>query len=221
MVNIITDAEQLAVPAWVSDLESFRRWIDDRSVPEKARTWFYAGEVWVDMSKEQVFSHVLVKTKIAAALTALVDTDRLGMYLVDGVRLSHPGADLSVRPDGMFVGNTTLASGSVKLVEGMEEGYLELEGTPDMVLEVVSPTSVRKDKVLMRRAYWTADIPEYWLVDARQAPLTFEILLRKPRGYVPARKREGWARSPVFGKSFRLVQGTGPLGHPNYTLEMR
>ena len=38
-------------------------------------------------------------------------------------------------------------------------GYLELEGVPDMVLEVVSRSSVRKDTVLMRQAYWRAATP--------------------------------------------------------------
>lgn len=45
-----------------------------------------------------------------------------------------------------------------------------------MVLEVVSTSSVQKDYRLLRRAYWEADIREYWLVDARKAPVKFEIL---------------------------------------------
>jgi Uma2 family endonuclease len=103
----------------------------------------------------------------------------------------------------------------------MEEGFLELEGTPDMVLEVVSPSSVKKDKVLLRQAYAEAGIPEYWLVDARKEPPTFDILVHKPRGYVAARKQDGWMKSGVSGKSFRLVQHTTALGHPDYTLESR
>src|SRR5256885_8764701 len=52
----------------------------------------------------------------------------------------------------------------------MEEGYLELEGTPDMVLEVVSESSVQKDTKRLRQLYWQAGIREYWLVDARREP---------------------------------------------------
>src|SRR5262249_33936304 len=161
-------------------------------VPEKAHLWYLRGEIWVDMSKEQVFSHVLVKTQITAALTALVDAAGSGLYLGDGVRLSHVGEDLSVRPDGTFASRQAPESGRVGLVEGIEEGYLELEGTPDMVLEVVSRSSVRKDTVLLRRAYWAAGIAEYWLVDARQEPLSFDILRPTARGYAATRKQQGW-----------------------------
>jgi Uma2 family endonuclease len=220
MVNILTDAERVTVPDWVVDLESFRRWVDAREVPEKARLWFLGGQVWVDMSKEQVFTHVLVKTKISARLTTLVEAEQLGLYLGDGVRLSHIGADFSVKPDGVFAAQATLTSGRVKLVEGMEEGFLELEGAPDLVLEVVSRNSVRKDKVDLRQAYWEAGIPEYWLVDARKGPLSFDVLRHGTRGYVAGRKQQGWVKSAVFGRRFRLVQRTSPLGHPDYVLEV-
>ncbi len=138
MVNIITETEEVAVPSWVTDLESFRRWLDAREVPEKTRIWYLNGEVWLDMSKEQVFYHVLVKTKISAVLCHLVTAEQLGLYLGDGVRLSNVSADFSVKPDGTFVSRASLEAGRVRLVEGMEEGFLELEGTPDLVLEVVS-----------------------------------------------------------------------------------
>jgi Uma2 family endonuclease len=221
MVNIITEGDEVTVPNWVLDLESFRRWLDADDVPEKTRIWYLRGEVWVDMSKEQVFSHVLVKTKITARLTTLVETEPLGLYLGDGVRLSNVAADLSVKPDGTFVARPTLEAGRLRLVEGMEEGFLELEGSPDMVLEVVSRSSVRKDRVLLRQAYWEAGIREYWLVDARKEPLSFDILRHGARGYTSTRKQQGWLKSVVFGKAFRLLQQTGPQKHPDYVLEVR
>jgi Uma2 family endonuclease len=220
MVNVVAEADQVTLPNWVVDLESFRRWCDAEDVPEKARIWYLKGEVWIDMSKEQIFSHVLVKTEIAAQLTRLVKAEKLGLYLGDGVRLSNVSADFSVRPDGTFIAYATLQSGQVRLVEGMEGGYLELEGAPDLVLEVISRSSVRKDTVFLRRAYAAAGIREYWLVDARKEPLSFTILRLGTRGYVAARKQHGWNKSAVFGKAFRLLQQTSPLGHPDYRLEI-
>jgi hypothetical protein len=221
VVNVVNERDEVRVPDWVVDLESFTRWADSDDVPEKARIWFLNGEVWVDMSKEQVFSHVLVKTQMSFTLTGVVRAGNLGLYLGDGVRVRNVEANFSVKPDGVVVAQATLAAKRVGLVEGMEEGFLELEGTPDMVLEVVSPSSVKKDKVLLRQAYAEAGIPEYSLVDAREEPPTFDILSHKPRGYVAARKQDGWMKSAVFGRSFRLVQHTTALGHPDYTLEVR
>ncbi len=221
MLNILTETDHLTVPEWVVDLESFRRWVDADDVPEKARISYLDEQVWVDMSKEQVFSHVLVKTKFTIVLGGLVETGQLGLFLQDGVRLTNLEANFSVRPNCTFVSQASYEAGRVKLVEGMEEGYLELEGTPDMVLEVISPTSVRKDTVLLREAYWEAGIREYWLVDGRKSSLKFDILRHTPRGYTPTRKQQGWVRSGVFDRSFRFTLVSVPPGRPDYLLECR
>src|SRR5262245_35419640 len=173
------------------------------------------------MSKEQVFSHVLVKTKFTIVLGGLVEAGYPGLSLGDGVRVSNTQANFSVKPDGVFVAQATLAAGRIRVVEGMEEGFLELEGSPDMVLEVVSPSSVQKDKTKLRQAYWEGGIAEYWLVDARKEPLSFDILRHTAKGYVATRKQQGWIKSAVFAKSFRLGQHLTALGHPDYTLEAR
>jgi Uma2 family endonuclease len=218
---IQTEGAEITIPDWVVDLESFRRWIDDEDLPEKASISYLNGGVWIDMSKEQVFTHVLVKTEISSGLRALVKEHGSGLFLGDGVRLTNIEANFSVKPDATFGSNESLSSGRVKLVEGIEEGYLELEGTPDMVLEVVSPTSERKDTEVMRRKYAEGGIQEYWLVDARKEPLSFDILRLTSRGYVATRKQQGWVRSAVFDRSFRLTRKTTALGHPDFTLEMK
>lgn len=221
MINILDEKLHIAVPDWVTDLESFRRWIDDEDVPEKARICYLEDEVWIDMSKEQVYSHVLLKTKIAARLSFLSDENNFGLFLADGVRVTNLEANFSVKPDGMFASTASLEVGQVRAVEGMEEGFLEMEGTPDMVLEVVSPSSVRKDTQVLRQKYWEAGIREYWLVDARKEPLSFDIFRHTARGYIASRKQQGWLRSAVFGRQFRLTKQTTALGHPDYLLETR
>jgi Uma2 family endonuclease len=223
LVTFIKDDEalRLSVPDGVVDLESFRRWLDSDDVPEKARIWYLRGEVWVDMSREQVYTHGLVKTEIAFALTGVVKARKRGIYLTDGILLSNEQADISGKPDGLFISAASQKAKRVTLVEGMERGYVEVEGAPDMVLEVVSDGSVHKDTVFLRQAYWEAGIPEYWLVDARESPLSFNILRHTDKGYVAARKQKGWVKSLVFGKSFRLTQESDTLGNPSYTLAVR
>ena len=79
---------------------------------------------------------------------------------------------------------------------------VELLGTVDMVLEVVSPGSVRKDTDTLRQAYWEAGNAEYWLVDARGDRLDFRILKHGSLGYTETRKQAGWLRSTVFARAF-------------------
>jgi Uma2 family endonuclease len=221
MTTIFYEGERVTVPSWVVDLDSFRRWMDSDDFPDEYRVWFLKGEVWIDMSKEQVFTHVLLKNEFAFTLTGLAKAGRLGLYFPDGLLLSNDDADISGNPDGTFISYATLDSDQVRLLEGKEGGCVEVVGTPDMVLEVVSDSSVEKDTEVLRAAYWEAGIREYWLVDGRQETLSFDILRHTARGYVAARKQKGWVKSAVFGKEFRLTQRTNKLGHPEYTLEVR
>lgn len=86
---------------------------------------------------------------------------------------------------------------------------------------MVSRSSVHKDTRALREAYWQAGVREYWLIDARPDPLTFDILRHTPKGYRATPKKDGWLRSAVFGKSFRLLRERDALGHPPFTLEVR
>jgi Uma2 family endonuclease len=221
MVTVQNELGQVSIPDWVVDLESFRRWADADDFPETGHIWFLKGEVWVDMTMEQVFTHLHLKEQFYIVLGYLTESEDRGLFLPDGLRLSNVPADISVNPDGTFVSYESIDAKRAVLVEGMEEGYLELEGSADMVLEVVSRSSVRKDYVILRKAYWEAGIREYWLVDARKEPLSFSILRHTANGYKAARKQDGWIKSAVFGKWFRLSQTQDRHGNPKYTLEVR
>lgn len=85
----------------------------------------------------------------------------------------------------------------------------------------VSRSSVKKDTVVLHKAYWEAGAKEYWLIDARKQPLRLDLYRWTARGYVAARKRDDWVKSAVFRKSFRLRQGRRALGHPVYSLDVR
>jgi Uma2 family endonuclease len=221
VVTFVHEGKRVSVPSWVVDLESFRRWADADDFPEQGRICYLKGEVWVDMSKEQLFTHGQVKTEYTVVLGGLVKAGGLGLLWADGVLLSNEDADISVNPDATFASREALEEGRVRLIEGVEEGHVELEGSPDMVLEVVSTSSVQKDTVILRGAYWEAGVREYWLVDARAEPLKFDILRHTPKGYAATRKQGGWLKSAVFGKSFRLTQSQSALGHPAFALEVR
>jgi Uma2 family endonuclease len=220
--TFVLESEVVQVPAWVVDHASFRRWVHSDEFPERTgRICYLNGEVWIDMSTEQFFSHNQVKGEYNRSLANLIKTERLGRFIPDGMLISNDEASLTAQPDGAFASQKTLRTGRLRLVEGKKEGYVELEGTPDMVLEILSASSVGKDTVKLRELYWKAGIPEYWLVDARGDKLVFDILRRGPKGYTPVRKSGGWLKSAVFGKSFRLTRQTDELGNPEYTLEVR
>jgi Uma2 family endonuclease len=216
------DRGEFSVPGWVVDHDSYRRWARSDEFPERGRFAFLNGIIWVDLTMEQLFSHNEIKTKVIAVLTALVENQDLGYLFSDGTLVSHPGAGVSNEPDACFISYESVLSGKAKWIAGAEEGYVEVEGTPDMVLEVVSDSSVKKDTVDLRELYWKAGVAEYWLVDARGSELKFSLLKRNGKGYAETRRgADGWLKSAVFGKSFRLVPGKDRLGNPRITLEVR
>ena len=221
MNTIVLEELTVHVPESVRDLASFRRWACSDEFPETGRICFLDGEVLVDMSREQLFSHNQTKHEYGRVLGTMTKSDRLGRYFPDGVLVSHVAANLSVQPDGTFVSRRSLRAGKVRLVEGVTEGFVELEGTPDMVLEIVSASSVTKDTGTLMDLYWRAGILEYWIVDARGDRLSFEIFRHTPDGYVATRRQGGWVRSRVFVKSFQLTRRKDELGNPEYTLSVR
>jgi Uma2 family endonuclease len=135
--------------------------------------------------------------------------------------LTYVSAGLSTEPDGMFATWDLLQKGRVRLVGGRPSDGIEVIGTPDMVLEVVSRSSVKKDLEELPELYWTAGIPEYWLIDPRGPETRFDILRHGASGYRAVSRKDGWRKSSVFGASFRLSQTLDPLGEPAFTIEVR
>jgi Uma2 family endonuclease len=172
------------------------------------------------MSPEEIDTHGQPKNVITTTLTALVMVSGSGRFYPDRTWLTNEEVGLSTEPDGIFVSRETRRSGRVRRVRGTS-GIIRLEGTADMVLEIISRSSQHKDPVVLRQLYWEAGVLEYWLVDARKEPLRFDILRHTPKGYVAVRKQGGWVKSAVFGKSFKLTVAPDEFGDPEYTLSVR
>jgi Uma2 family endonuclease len=219
----ISENPPVTIPDRVtSSLAAFREWAGNNDLPENAKVFYYRGEVWIEMGKEQLFTHVEVKTEITTVLRTLAKSQRLGRVWGEGVLLTHEKAKLSGNPDMIFLSAATLGSDRVSLTEGAEGGYVEVVGTADMVLEVVSDSSERNDNQTLFEAYYEAGIPEYWLVDARGKEVEFTIYKHSGKKYTATRAQSGgWVKSVVFGKSFRLVRGTDASGNPEFTLEVK
>ncbi len=206
------------IPPSAHTLDGFRAWIE--TLPEKTKVTFLGGEVYLDMSKEDIETHTKVKGELFAVLYQLVRAADFGQIFQDGVLLTNADAELSTNPDAVAIRWETLQSGKSRIVERNGK-HLELEGTPDWVLEVVSPSSVVKDTQFLKTAYHAAGIPEYWLVDARGPEIAFSIFTYRAAGYAAVRPTRGFHASPVFGQSFRLCRTRDRLGMWQYELQMR
>jgi Uma2 family endonuclease len=216
--------ETFCIPATATrDLEGFRRWARSDRFPERGRIDYLAGDLEVDMSPEELHTHGLTKSEIATALQLLVAHPNKGYVYIDRARISSPAAQLSVEPDVVVVLWDSLDQGRVREVptDKPEEGRLiEMEGAPDLVVEVVSKWSVRKDLKRLPELYAAAGVPELWVVNARRKNLLFDIRTLEAGVYrtLPP-DPDGWVFSPLLGLRFRLRREEVRPGRWSYRLE--
>jgi Uma2 family endonuclease len=98
--------------------------------------------------------HQSIVLNLGVILSTFVRAHRLGKVLVAPVDVLFSEIDV-VEPDVLFV-----AAGSA---ERLRERYVA--GAPDLVVEVLSPSSRAIDKIKKRRLYEARGVPEYWIVD--------------------------------------------------------
>ena len=220
---VVLPQTELRVPTSAFTLEGFRAWAKSDESPEHVGLTFVNQQVIIDMSGEEIQAHNLPKAAIHYVVYGMIVGEDRGLFFPDGVLITNVPAGVSNIPDGSFVSWESLEGGRVRLVPDKDDlnRYLEVEGIPDWVLEIISDSSVGKDIRLLREAYHRARIPEYWLVDARGKEIDFQILVHKPRGYVPAPHRGGWQTSPIFGRRFRLERRRARLGYWHDTLQVK
>lgn len=218
----VAGSDQVDVPAWIVDFESFRRWLHSEEFPETGKICFINDKVWVDLSMEEFFSHGQARTEIGAVLHRLVKETKFGRFAPEGTRYSHLETQLSTEPDGMIISRAALRDGRVQLVAGEKGDNTEVVGSPEILLELVSRSSEVKDTEWVMSAYFDAGILEYWFIDARdEDDIIFEIYKRGKKEFVATRKQAGWVRSGVLERSFRLTQTEDADGKPEFTLEVR
>ncbi len=214
--------DEVEIP-FAASLADFRAWALSDEFPQRGRIDYVDGRIEVDMSPEDLFTHNTLKMEIGRVLATIAKASGLGYVFGDRARVSSPEAGLSVEPDVVFVSYESIEKQRVRLVPraSQEAGrYVELEGAPDLVVEIVSDSSTTKDTRRLPAAYHRAGVRELWLIDARCEQLLFQIHHHGPAGFDPAAAdAEGFQTSLVSSGGFRLLRQRGKLGEWMYDLE--
>jgi Uma2 family endonuclease len=214
MPAIVLD-DALCIPAEVVDLDTFRAWVRSEQFPARGQFSFLDRQVWVERGESQ--THDQLRAEIVAVLSRTpLDHAGPGQLAAGRLLLSNPFNNWATQPDGLYVAWQTMHTGAVSHVQRSKQGLVEVEGTPDMVLEVIGPASTRRDTEVLRRLYSQACIGEYWLADARLEPPHLSVLQLGGEDYLPVEPEDGWVMSPLFGQAFRLQPGM-----VGYTLAVR
>jgi Uma2 family endonuclease len=198
----------------------FRRWITSETFPEKVSPTFVDGEIWLSMSPESLETHNKVKGEITSTLIRLVRERDLGETYCDRALFSNVAARVSTEPDFLFVSWAAFECGRVTMTRRRQrqDEFIEIVGTPDLVVEVLSDSTIRKDKVRLKAAYERAGVPEYWIVDARGDQILFQILTLEEGAYQVSALADQPQPSKVLGARFALGRALNRLGRFTYTL---
>jgi len=122
---------------------------------------------------------------LGLVLRLYVEKRNLGSILGPNLQI-RPRPGLRCFPDLLFISQARLSD--------VHETYLD--GGPDLVVEVVSRGSKRRDRVQKFEEYAAAGIPEYWIVDHKARRMDAFALNAEGR-YEPIPIEDGILRSRV------------------------
>lgn len=172
--------------------EEFRQWLELLPASDVNRYELINGRIV--MSPPAKFRHGHVEANLHASITPFVRAHALGITLGSSAGFDLPTGD-TLEPDFAFISNTRWAAGPRPRED--EKGFTRI--VPDLVVEIVSPTSVRRDRIEKRAIYARCGVREYWIVDpARGEVALFEAVadrFEEPRvlvaGEIPSRVLPG------------------------------
>lgn len=98
--------------------------------------------------------------------------NHLGLVLTAPVGVRLPGQPVPVQPDILFV----------RRERDEIVGDTYIEGAPDLIVEILSPSNWVYDRGKKQEAYQSAGVAEYWIVDYRTR--TVDVFVLEERAYV-------------------------------------
>ena len=144
-VMFARERSTLVVPYGVSDLDDFVDWTHAPEFPADANVLYFDGNILLDDSMERAL-HSAIKSAISASIRVWSEQHVPGIVYIDSMRFMHRDADLSSEPDVIFVSEASLNNNEVILADG--DASLEVQGSPDIVVEIISASSNNKDTVI-------------------------------------------------------------------------
>ncbi len=134
--------------------EKIWTYADYLNFPDDGRRYeIIAGELY--MSNAPNSDHQSAVTEISRQVANFVIAHKLGKVLVAPFEVHLSETSRPVQPDVLFVKAARWPNSKIQF----------FDGAPDVVVEVISPSSSRLDRVIKFTAYEKAGVAEYWIVN--------------------------------------------------------
>lgn len=151
------------------------------------------GELFV--TPVPVTKHQAIAFNLTLALGLFVREGRLGAvrFAPTGVRLQ---ADTLVIPDLCFI-----AQDRLDII-----GEKTIDGPPDLIIEILSPGTRRRDLTTKRELYARFGVPEYWIVDPDARSVTVLSLTHGRYEPIPIGQHDTLQSRVLPGLTLTLAQ---------------
>jgi len=138
--------------------ESVQQWTyeDYLKLPNDGRRYeIIEGVLYV--SNAPNIDHQFTVVKLVSQMDVFVTQNQLGYVLTAPFEVHLSEKTRPVQPDVLFI----------KTDRWPKSGTQLFDGAPDLIVEVLSPSTRRLDQVIKFHAYEKAKVPEYWIADPK------------------------------------------------------
>jgi Uma2 family endonuclease len=141
------------------------------------------GELYVSPAPAR--THQELSMRLSYLLYEAIDLTGTGKAFAAPVDVRFSATD-QVQPDLLAIRKDRLST---------YQGHI-VQGHPDIVVEILSPSTSRYDEIEKKRLYASAGVPEYWIVDPK--PQTLTIFRLTDSGYIVVEPENSLLRSTAI-----------------------
>ena len=187
MATAVSELTQRIPPKEEMSFDEYIEWLD-----EDTRAEWVSGRIEI-MASPAALSHQEAGGFLYRVLSFYIEAHDLGQLILAPYVMRMANIARGREPDLLFVQKDR--------VHLLTRHYLD--GPADLVIEIISPESNKRDRKVKFAEYQIAGIREYWLIDPDNQTAEF-YLLDEEGTYEPAAPdEEGFYRSQVIN-GFRL-----------------
>jgi Uma2 family endonuclease len=150
-------------------------WQDAQLMPDDGKRYeAIDGDLYVTPAPSR--RHQWVSGNLERALCRLLQDPGHGWVYHAPIGVEFPETEEGAQPDIIFVSK---ARAEILVDEG-------IRGTPDLVVEIRSPTTAERDRTIKRKLYQRQGVAQYWIVDPDAAAVElwdFEGRVREPQRF--------------------------------------
>ena len=141
----------------------FKHWVENRPMEDINRYELASGKIV--MTPPAAWEHAKIEAKVIRILEDFVSKHNLGTVFGSSAGYELPSGD-TLEPDASFISRQRWSKGP----QPRRGQFLKI--APNLVVEILSPATARRDRTEKKRVYEANAVDEYWLVDPHRREVT-------------------------------------------------